>query len=300
MVGRILRPFAERELARELVSDAQHLAPEFLLVFKGRFIRPGTIRTLRRLGVRCYNFFPDVSFRVHGPHLSRTLREYDWIFTTKTFGLKDMRDQLGISNASLLMHAFDPDVHHPVSLSERDHQLFDCDVSFIGTWSPKKEALLGELLSRRPNLRMRIWGDQWWSVTTRAHTLRSAIAGRAATGVEYAKAICGSLINIAILSEKRAGASCGDQITSRTFHLPACGGFVLHERTDEVRALFREDDEIVCFTGVDELIAKVDEFLPDERRRRLIAERGRAVVQEHHSWDERIRVILAHHERTRV
>jgi spore maturation protein CgeB len=74
----------------------------------------------------------------------------------------------------------------------------------------------------------------------------------------------------------------------------------LHERTDEVRALFREDDEIVCFTGVDELIAKVDEFLPDERRRRLIAERGRAVVQEHHSWDERIRVILAHHERTRV
>jgi hypothetical protein len=296
VLARALRAGAERELKKELLLQATRLAPEFLLVFKGRFITPATITALRELGVRCYNFYPDVSFRAHGPHLPIVLPEYDWVFTTKSFGLTDMREQLGITNSSLIMFAFDPDLHRPMTLSERDRQLLGCDVSYIGTWSPKKEELLSELVRRRPTIRVRIWGEQWWKVSFGAQTLRNVIGGRGVMGTEFVKAICASSINLSIMSEKRLGASKGDQVATRTFSVPACGAFVIHERTDEVLQIFRENEEIVCYSDIDDLVAKVDRYLADPISRRSIAERGQSVVRANHSWDSRICDILARHE----
>lgn len=300
VLAKLLRSPAERELARDIVLHARRLHPEMLLVFKGRFIVPGTIRMLRSLGVRCYNFFPDVSFRAHGPHLPRTLPEYDWVFTSKAFGIADMRDQLGITTASVLMHAFDPDLHHPLDLSEKDHELFDCDLSYIGTWSPKKEAVLAEVVQRRPELKVRIWGNNWSNATTSSDALKRAISGRAVTGVEFVKAICASRINLGIMTEQHGGASNGDQVASRTFEMPACGGFVVHERTGEVTALFREGEEIACYSDGDELVATIDRYLADRHARDRIAARAQALVHSRDSWDIRIQEILAHHERAIV
>lgn len=297
-LGRLLRSSAERELNAELSLQAERLDPEFLLVFKGRFITPGTIAGLRARGVRCYNFYPDVSFRAHGPHLARVLPEYDWIFTTKTFGLNDMRQQLGITSASVMMFAFDPDLHHPMALSERDRRIFECDASYIGTWSPKKEVLLAELARRRPSLRLRIWGEQWWRATHGADALRQAIGGREVLGAEFVKAICASSINLSIMSEQRRGSSHGDQIATRTFSVPACGAFVMHERTAEVLALFREDEQIVCYSDIDELVAKIDRYVSNPELRRAVASQGQAVVLAHHSWDARIQEIIRHHDAT--
>lgn len=297
-LGRVIRAAAERELNAELLLQAKRLTPEFLLVFKGRFVTPGTITALRKLGVRCYNFYPDVSFRAHGPHLPKVLPEYDWIFTTKSFGLADMREQLGVTRASLMLFAFDPDLHRPMTLSDQDRRTFECDVSYIGTWSPKKEDLLAEIVRRRPNVKLRIWGEQWWKATTGKQVLQRAIGGREVMGAEFVKAICASSINLSIMSEKRAGASKGDQVATRTFSVPACGAFVIHDRTDEVLQLFREDHEIVCYSDVDDLVAKIDKYLAEPPERRAIAGRGQAVVRAHHSWDNRIRDVLTHHERS--
>jgi len=295
-LGRALRSAAERELHHEIILQAHRLTPEFLLVFKGRFITPGTIATLRGMGVRCYNFYPDVSFRAHGPHLPRTLIEYDWIFTTKSFGLADMRQQLGVTRASVLMFAFDPDLHHPMQLSERDRQTYSADVSYIGTWSPKKERLLAEVVRRHPTLRVRIWGEQWHKVTKPDEIFRRSITGREVVGAEFVKAICASKINLSIMSEKRVGSSSGDQVATRTFSVPACGGFVIHERTDEVLQLFKENEEIVCYDSIDDLISKIDLYVADDQRRSAVAARGQAVVRARHSWDKRIGEILAHHD----
>jgi len=297
-LGRLLRPTAERELRNELILQARRLTPEFLLVFKGRFITPGTIADIRRMGVRCYNFYPDVSFRAHGPHLARVLPEYDWIFTTKSFGLADMRAQLGVTHASVLMFAFDPDLHHAMRLSASDQETYAADVSYIGTWSPKKEKLLAELARQRPTLRLRIWGEQWHKAKVPDETFRRAIGGREVIGAEFVKAICASKINLSIMSERRVGSSSGDQVATRTFSVPACGAFVIHERTVEVLQLFREDEEIACYDSTEELIAKIDLYLADEQRRRDVAARGQAVVRARHSWDTRINEILLHHERS--
>jgi len=298
VVGRMIRAAAVREFNANLSRAARDLRPEMVLVFKGAFVRAETIDALRQLGIRTYCFYPDVSFRTHGPYLPVALPRYDWVFTTKSFGLHDLREQLSMTRASKLNHAFDPDLHRPVRLTQDDIARYQCDVSFIGTWSPKKEKLLTSLAAARPNLRLRVWGDQW-DRANGAGALAKHIEHRAVVGAEYPRAIAASTINLGILSERRTGSSDGDRITSRTFHTPACGGFLLHERTDEVLQIFCDGSSIVCYRDEAEMLERVDEYLNAPDRRHAIAERGRRVVESEHSWDARIQEILALHDAQR-
>lgn len=297
VIGRMLRSAAVREFNAHLLDAARFARPEMLLVFKGMFIHADTIDALRRLGVRSYCFYPDVSFRTHGPYLPTALPRYDWVFTTKSFGLRDLREQLGMERASKIDHAFDPDLHRPVRLTQEDVARYQCDVSFIGTWSQKKEKVLTHLAIMRPNVRLRVWGAQWERANPNG-PLASRIENRAVLGTEYVRAISASSINLGILSEQRHGSSDGDKITSRTFHTPACGGFMLHERTDEVLAIFEDGSSIVCYGHDSEMIERIDEYLDAPDRRLAIAERGRCIVESKHSWDVRIQEILSLHDAT--
>jgi hypothetical protein len=294
ILGRVVRHPGAREFNREILLLARRFRPELLLVFKGMFVEADTLRRLRDAGVRSYCFYPDISFRVHGPYIPKALPEYDWVFSTKTFGVRDMHDQLGVTRASVLLHAFDADLHRPLPAEVVDWERYACDVSYIGTWSPKKERLLRAVTAHRSDLRVRVWGEQWDRAT--APEIRGSIGGHEVAGEEYVHAINASKINLAILSEQRAGASAGDQITSRTFHIPACAGFMLHERTEELLSVFSEGENAACFSDDVEMVAAIDRYLDDDGARRRVASAGRRLVAQGHSWDHRIRDILAHHE----
>lgn len=292
-LAKAVRPLAVREFNRELMLQVTRLEPELLLVFKGTFVTEDTLRHCASLGVRQYCFFPDVSFRTHGRYLPTALPLYDWVFTTKSFGLEDMRAQLGVGNASLLMHGFDRDLHRPVPLSGLDRERYECDVSFIGKWSPKKEGLIALLLDRLPTITVKVWGELWDQ--TRSPAVRRIVGGHGLYGEEFVRAICASRINLGLLSERTAGASSGDRITSRTFHIPACGGFLLHERTEEVSQIFAEGRHFAGFGGPDELVTSVQHYLRNETDRRRIAEEGHRLVATRDSWDDRVKQIIERH-----
>jgi spore maturation protein CgeB len=284
-----------REFNRELLRRAELTRAEMLLVYKGWWVRAETLDELRSRGVACYNYYPDVSFVAHGPYIPEALPRYDWVFTSKSFHLRDLPAQLGVTRVSLLQLAFDRDLHRPVELTAEDRRLYDCQVSYNGSYSPKREEVMRGLILRRPDLDIKVFGPGWHRAHDRA-ALGRALRGPMPQGEDYVRATCASQINVAIMSEVRRGASRGDQVAKRTFDMPACGGFVLHERTDELLELFREDEEVACWSDADELAEKVDVYLADPARRRAIAERARARVAGRDSWDHRIADILAHHQ----
>jgi spore maturation protein CgeB len=293
IIGRAVRSIGAQEFNREILMLARRQRPDFLLVFKGTFVAAATLRELRKMAIPSYCFFPDVSFRVHGPYIPRALPEYDWVFTTKTYGLRDMREQLGVTRSCVVLHAFDADLHRPIPTELVDRGLYGCDVSYIGTWSLKKERLLRAVAANCAPLRLRVWGEQWDRAS--APELRDSIGGHEVIGTEYVHAISASTVNLGILSEQRPGASTGDQITSRTFHIPACGGFMLHERTDELLSIFTEGQNVACFGDAGELVDSIRRYVQDEAARLRVASAGRQLVEEAHSWDCRIQEILAHH-----
>lgn len=269
---RLAEPLLVREYTRALIEEAQRLRPHLFFVFKGRYVHEDAVARIRELGSVAVNFFPDVSFLAHGKYIPRALPLYDWIFSTKTFGLDDLEKHLGVKQASFLAHGYDPEVHRPRNLSRDERLRYECDVSFIGTWSPKKQDVLERLASTLPDLRLRIWGSQWERAR---QALGDRIEGQHVLGAEYAKAIMASRINLAILSEPRTGASSGDLITSRTFHIPATGAFMLHERTTELLEHFQEEVECGCYTTHDELVEKIGYYLHRPHERDAIGAAGR-------------------------
>ncbi|RLD02664.1 MAG: hypothetical protein DRI56_13825 [Chloroflexota bacterium] len=294
IVGKLLRPFAVREFNRALLRETELLKPHLFLAVKGSYVQADTLRAMRQLGAKLYCFYPDVSFMVHGRYLPHALKEYDWIFTTKSFGPKDLKNRLGVEKSSFLPHAFDPEVHQPRPVTAEALETFGCDVSFIGGHSPGKQKVLEELIRRRPDLKLKIWGDRWQNLP-KDSPLRPYATFQAIFGIGYATAISCSKINLGLLSEKVFGASSGDKITSRTFHIPASGGLLLHQRTKDLLEIFVEDESCVCFGDIDELVEKIDWLLANEEMRKTIAARGREVVNEFHSWDHRVRTILEHY-----
>jgi spore maturation protein CgeB len=293
IAGRVLRPEAVAEFNRAVLVEARRFRPHLFLAFKAPFLRASTLRSLAAEGIVRYCFYPDVSLFSHGPHLPAAIREYDWIFTTKSFGGADLKRAFGIERASYLPHAFDPLVHRPIEATPEDAARYACDASFIGGWSYKKEMILNALIRRRPNLHLKIWGDRWQNLPPNS-PLRQFAAFEPVFGSCYAAAISSSKINLGLLHEQVCGASSGDRITSRTFHIPACGGLLLHERTEDLLTIFKEDESCACFGDVDELVQKVDHLLNDPVERRRISANGLAAVRAGHSWDDRARSILDH------
>jgi len=288
---KLLRPFIAHDFNKALMRSATGLQPHLLFVCKGLLVEPEAIEAAKRAGALAVLWWPDVSFFAHGPSIPRAVPRYDWIFTTKTFGLTDLETKFGTTRASFLPHAYHPEVHRKFRCDASDVERYGCDVSFIGTWSPKKQALLEALVARRPDIKLKIWGMQWERAGA---SLARWVESREVLGAEYAKAIRLSKVNLGILSEMRKGASSGDLITARTFHIPACGGFMLHERTAEVCEFFTEGVECGMFAGADEMVEKVFHYLDHPREREALAEAGHLrCLQSGNSVDDRARAVMA-------
>ena len=287
---RLIRPLQLDEFNQTIIESIEVFKPTILFVYKGAFVYPSTIAFAKAAGLKALLFYPDVSMAFHGSLIVKSIPLYDLIFTTKTFGITDLKNSFNFSKSFFIPHGFDPEIHRKLTISPEDQAIFGCDASFIGTWSPKKEKLLGDIVRHSPGVKLKIWGGQWERATDM--NLKPSIQYRPVLGDLYALAIQCSKINLGILSEQVKGASSGDLITSRTFHIPGSSGFMIHERTDEIGLYYEEDKEAAFFTDSNDLVTKVNYYLnhPDERL--AIQQQGYERALRDHSLDNRARTVL--------
>ncbi len=81
-------------LQRRADPQRQRIAAAFAFRLQGAAGRARSDRggqTRRRAGRL---WWPDVSFFAHGPSIPRAVPHYDWIFTTKSFGLADLEGEI--------------------------------------------------------------------------------------------------------------------------------------------------------------------------------------------------------------
>lgn len=287
---KLFKPLFVNELKRDAVKLVSQFNPDCLFVFKGNWVHPQLITFCKQRNIPSVNYYPDVSFLTHGKYIPKALPLYDRVFTTKTYGIRDMEKELGIQRSSFLPPGYDPELHRPVVLNADELNRYGCDVGFIGTWSPKKESLLASLKRDLPDVRLKVWGNQW--ERSNSTELVQSIIGTEVTGDEYAKAICGASICLGLLSEAGGGASSGDLITARTFQIPACGTFMLHERNSEVMGYFQEGKEAAFFDTPQELAEKVDYYLSHSIERQQISRAGLSrSLGDDYAIDARMRVV---------
>ncbi len=119
---------------------------------------------------------------------------------------------------------------------------------------------------------VRVWGNGWEAWAARPPGL--IIEDRAVVNTEHdlahTKSLCATRINLGFLRKLNR-----DTQTDRTMEIPACGAFMLAERSDDHLRLFEEGHEAAFFGSDDELLEKVRYYLGHEDERAAIARAGR-------------------------
>lgn len=255
-------------LNKKIFSDISACKPDIIWIDKGLYIYPRTLTRLRKLipKIRLIHYSPDDMLNPQNqtPFYLESIPLYDLHVTTKSYNVDELYE-LGAKKVLFVNNAYAPEVHKPYELTEQEKKKYSADVSFIG--APEKERADSILEIANAGIKIVIWGNDWTKFISPHPNI--IIKHGWFADEEYSKIICATKINLAFLRKVNR-----DLQTTRTMEIPACGGFMLAERTDEHLKLFKEDEEAVFFNSNEELGNKIRYYLYYEDERKLIAKNG--------------------------
>ncbi len=292
VVGRTLS--GHREINRALLEMATRLRPEIVLIAKGAYFTSSTLQALKAAtGATLVNYAADDPF--NRASSSRDVIEsiplYDLYLCARRAMMADV-ERAGCRQTAYIMFGYKPGVHFPeLPVNAAEHARFESDVVFIGGCDADRAPHFERLVRDLPGLRIHFYGGYFDRYPALKPHWRGFVSG-----AEYRKAISGAKIVLNLV--RRANR---DDHVMRTFEVPACGGFMLAERTKTHEQLFEENRESVFFDTADEMVSKVREWVVKDEKRREIAAAGHdKIVHGHHSYADRLDEILEHALRVRV
>lgn len=270
---------------RIALHRAQEFRPDLVWIEKGVHLSPETIKRLRKSSGLLVHFSADNQM-ISGnqsPFYMASIPLYDVHVTTKPHNVEWLRAQ-DAQRVEQMGKGFDPDLHRPITLTPEEQTAYACDVGFVGHWEPSRETLLLWLWQQGYRVKAR-GGRNWHYAKHRRHPLFAEC--HQLMGDDYAKALCGAKINLCLLSQW-----FGDKSTARSIEIPACGRFMLAERTDEHLSLFQEGLEAEFYSTREEMVEKINFYLAHDAARETIARAGRARCLADYSNKMRLRDLL--------
>lgn len=175
----------------------------------------------------------------------------------------------GLKKADLLMPYYIPWNDYPRS----DRQSFSSDLTYIGHYENDQRA---DCLNsaHRAGYRVNVRGEsKYWSPFLDKSLFKSNAPLMPIFGDAYRVMLSNSKIAACFFSRWNR-----DGYTRRAFEIPACGVFMLSERTEEMLSLFEEDKHAAYFETVDEFVDKVRFYVKNDSVRERIASQGRQHV----------------------
>lgn len=254
---------------RAVTDAAERCSPDLFVTVKGSYLSEKTISVLHEAGTFRLNYYPDVSFDHPGLSLA-ALKRYDLIATTKSFQLPWLKQNIGAGHTAFLHHGFSDRIHVPTDVPGADSE-FDWDICYVGNPSPYKCDWLVGICNAFPQARIAIAGHGW---NKQKHGLSGAELLPAVIAGDFARLLSRSKINLGIHYGPHGPFDWEDKVSTRTFEIPACQGFMLHIENDEVRSLFETGREIDMFATPAQLNERIAFYLANPDERMAIAKAG--------------------------
>ena len=241
---------------------------DIVWIEKGNMIWPWTLRYIKKNApyAKLISCSEDDMYAKHGHSFwYRTgLCHYDLVFTTKTYNLNELKI-FGAKRTILFLDSYDEKIHKPMYLNEIERMRFSCDVTAIGAFEVERADSLLYLAAH--GVKVTVWGNDWKKMVKYHPNL--VIKNEYLFGVDYSKAICATKINLNFLRKINR-----DEVTSRSVEIPACGGFMLSERSARHLEFFEEGNEAEFFSSDIELLEKVEHYLKNAKEIEKLAQAG--------------------------
>ena len=242
---------------------------DIVWIDKGLTVRPSTLRLIKTVQpqAKLISYSPDNMAERHcqSKQYLDGIDIYDVHITTKSYIIDDLY-RLGCKKVVFTNQSYEDTFHYPREVTIDDMTRLGDDVGFIGAW--EKDRMESILYLSRHGIHVRVFGFGGWE-RCKDDNPNLIIEDHGLFDEDYAKSFKCFKICLCFLRKKNK-----DVQTSRTMEIPACGGFMLGERTDEHLKLFEEGKEAEFFSNNEELLKKCLYYLAHDEERKIIARRG--------------------------
>jgi len=260
---------------------------EILWIDKGLSISPKTLIDLKLINdqLKLIHYSPDDMLNPQNQtkYYLRSIPLFDLMVTTKSYNVAEL-SLLGAKQVFFSQNAYDPETHQPTELDNAWMNQYGASVGFIGGYEKDRADHIVHLVEN--GIAVTVYGNGWISFINRYVNLR-VVTGDF-YGLDYVKIICSIRINLSFLRKVNR-----DLQTQRSIEIPACGAFMLAERTQEHQRLFVEGEEADYFSSKLELVTKVNYYLSNPQEVDRIRKNGlRRCVESDYSYDARMGEIV--------
>lgn len=249
-----------------LLRSVEKASPDLIIMFKPIALRNDILQSISKISATYLrmddNFFIPAAV---SRQLWENISYFNCVLTTKLSNVEKLLKH-GAQKCVHLPHAADITMLKPQKLSEEEVAEWGSDIVFTGSYEEDRANYLEAL--RFDGFDIKIWGVGWHRASN-SKLVRRGLVRSPVYGPGLAKVISASKICLGFLRK-----SVADQQTARTYEIPSCQGFMLHERTDECVKLFREGVDAEFFGSYEEMRSKISFYLKNEKARDEIAASG--------------------------
>ena len=205
------------------------------------------------------------------------ISEFDAWFLKDRFMCELVRDKI-CKQVYYLPECFNPDVHVPSSNSQFGSN--SC-ISIMGTLYPYRAKIIENLVD---DFEVKLYGSlpRWMDKKWKKHHTGKYIKGEEKATVFYTSAI-----NLNTLFYGEINSS-----NCRLFEVAGSGGFQICDEREEIKDLFKENEEIVLFKDIDELKDKIKFYLKSRDKAFEIASKARKRAIQEHTYEHRVKTVL--------
>lgn len=262
------------QLNRDLVALARESDYDAVWVTKGNSLYPSTVASMREHARRKYAIHHTNDALIYKQMGSRyffgSIPFYDLFVTTKPWEMESYRAR-GARDVDLVLHAHGRQFTPNKMVDAATRLSLASDICFIGHCE-SRYAMHIEAIAKAfsdGTTIVKVWGPYWPRYAKSHYWARGLVQSNGIWGEDYPHALVCAKIAIGLLTSRWPETS-----TARSFEIPACGTFMLAERTDELLQLFEEGKEAEFFSSPEEMCDKARFYLRHDAERARIAAAG--------------------------
>lgn len=251
---------------------------DFVLVVRGDHLWPDTIDFAKKHAKIVANWSSDDLFNkvMNTKFILKSFSKYDVHFSPRTH-LREEYLQKGAKSFEVINWYYRPEL--AITKGQAGNFRYISDISFIGSWSKRRNEILRSL--KDLNLKLCGWG---WRKKLNSGEFKNWEINEHIKMTDMADLFSTTKININIFTIENR-----DRVNPRSYDIAASSGFQISERSDELLEVFVEGVDLVCFSTPEELQSKVTYYLQNDALRERIALAGyKKIVGGKNSLQDRV------------
>ncbi len=285
VLRRLFRYFLWKRLNFSTIEIIRCVKPDLVLVFKGAYLDPETIHTVRvREGTVIANYYPDNPYcgvpllpnrtSAQRRDIIECLRQYSCVFTWNNQLVEKLeRDDV---RAKYLPFGADSSTYSPsAAVAGQGFNQYN-GIVFVGQRNIKRDLHIGAIRKHE----VAIWGNLWGKASKQVRRNHKLMPERA-FGADCAAIYANSGLALNIVDDLNMPGH-----NMRTFEIPSSGGLMLSTYTEEQAQFFPEGEAALYYRDPGELDDIIDYILKDKAKADLIKKNALSIAKDH-SYEKR-------------